>query len=227
LIRYSKGSVFNANTQAVVNTVNCVGAMGAGIALEFSLRYPEMFIEYQKKCDIGEIQIGLIDYYRLNSNLVICNFPTKKDFKFKSNLSWIEKGLINFTHTYKNMEISSIAFPKLGTSNGELDWNDVKKLMEKYLNNLDIDIIICLDEEDEASGKEKEMVDNFNQINLSEITNIKLSQKQRDIINNSLPIKRFREILGFNSISLSTYKKLFNIFYNFKKEDHYIQDSLL
>ena len=62
MIRYSNGSVFNSNAQAMVNTVNCVGVMGAGIALEFSLRYPEMFKDYKSKCDNGEIKIGRIDY---------------------------------------------------------------------------------------------------------------------------------------------------------------------
>lgn len=227
MIRYSNGSVFNSNAQAIVNTVNCVGVMGAGIALEFSLRYPEMFKDYKSKCDNGEIKIGRIDYYQINSSEIICNFPTKKDFKFKSNINWIEEGLLNFTQTYNEMNIKSIAFPKLGTNNGELNWLDVKFLMEKYLSNLDIEIIICLDEEGFASGKEKEMVDCFNKFVFSNNLDIKLSKKQIESINNNLPIKRFREILDFNSITLNTYKKLFNYFYNFKNEEHFIQESLL
>lgn len=227
MIIYNKGSVFNSNTQAIVNTVNCVGVMGAGIALEFSLRFPEMYVDYKTKCENGEIQIGKIDYFQLSPSQIICNFPTKKDFKYKSNLVWIEEGLKNFCSTYKSNNIKSVSFPKLGTSNGDLSWKDVKFLMEKYLSELDIDIVICLDEEIEADGKEKEMVDSFNEVIISEITKIRLNKKQIDVINMSTPIKRFRDILNFRSISTNTYKKLFIYFYNFKKEEQYIQQSLL
>jgi len=99
--------------------------------------------------------------------------------------------------------------------------------MEKYLSELDIDIVICLDEEIAADGKEKEMVDSFNEVIISEITKIRLNKKQIDVINMSTPIKRFRDILNFRSISINTYKKLFIYFYNFKKEEQYIQQSLL
>lgn len=227
MIIYNRGSVFNSNTQAIVNTVNCVGVMGAGIALEFSLRFPEMYVDYKTKCENGEIQVGKIDYFQLSPTKIICNFPTKKDFKFKSNLAWIEEGLKNFCSTYKRENIKSISFPKLGTSYGDLSWIDVKFLMEKYLSALDIDVVICLDEEIEADGKEKEMVDNFNEVDLSAISKIRLTKKQIDVINKNTPIKRFRDILNFSSISSNTYKKLFTYFYNFKKEDQYIQQSLL
>ena len=135
MITYLEGTVFNSNAEAVVNTINCVGVMNAGIALEFGLRYPEMLSEYQKKCKNKEIQTGKI-YYYIAKDKTIVNFPTKWHFKYPSKLEWIEEGLRDFVKTYKQYGFKSVAFTKLGTLNGKLDWNDVKQLMEKYLSNL-------------------------------------------------------------------------------------------
>ncbi len=133
--------IFQSKTYAIVNTVNCVGVMGAGLAKEFKKRYPEMYKEYRKKCENNEIEIGKLHIFRTLDRLII-NFPTKKHWKNNSNLEWIEAGLKNFVKNYKKWNIPSAAFPQLGTSHGKLDWNDVRFVMEKYLDSIDINVEI-------------------------------------------------------------------------------------
>lgn len=212
MISYSKSTVFNTKCHAVVNTVNCVGVMGKGIALEYKLRYPEMFLDYQSKCKNKEIRTGQVDYW--NNGVIIINFPTKYHFQYPSKLEWIEEGLDNFVKTYKKYNIRSVAFPKLGVNNGELDWDVVKDVMEKYLSNLDIEVMICLDELKIAEGKELEMVNSFNQSSFEQISlNVKLNTKQIENLELSKPISRFREVSRIDLIGSTTYTKLFKHFY--------------
>lgn len=216
MIEYYEGTIFNVKTDAIVNTVNTEGFMGAGLALEMSLRYPNMYLDYKEKCEKNLICVGKIDYY-LNNELVIVNFPTKQQFKFPSKLSWIEDGLKNFCETYKKYNISSIAFPKMGTLNGKLSWPEVEALMIKYLSNLDLKIIICLDNIKNAQGKELEMIKAFNSCDLDTLSSyVKLSKKQKEILDEIRPIKRFFELNNINGVGIRTYSKLFNVFYNNK-----------
>lgn len=215
MINYYEGTVFNINTQAIVNTVNCTGVMGAGIALEFMLRYPDMFEDYEAKCKDKRIVTGKVDYYKHEDGQIIVNFPTKWHFKYPSKLIWIEQGLQDFVRTYQKYEITSIAFPKLGTSNGGLNWNDVKALMEKYLDKLDIDIFICLDNKQEPEGIEKIMLDKFNAVNIEELSKtVRLNVKQKDIIQKKIPYNRFWKIADTESVGIKTYSSIFKHFYN-------------
>ena len=152
MIKYYDGTVFNTPAKTIVNTVNCAGVMGAGIALEFKLRYPEMYEDYVQKCKNKEMKTGRPRIYEYSDGLWILNFPTKGHWRFPSKINWIEEGLKYFAENYKKRNIESIAFPKLGTNNGGLDWIEVKSLMENYLRDLDIDVYICLDEKTEAEG---------------------------------------------------------------------------
>lgn len=216
MIKYINGTVFNTDAMAIVNTVNCQGFMGGGIALEYKLRYPLMFQDYKSKCEKHLIKTGKVDYYKDNE-VIIINFPTKNLYQYPSQIKWIEEGLKDFVKTYKLHNIESVAFPKLGTANGKLNWNNVKNIMEKYLNNLDIPIYICLDEEKIAQGKEKEMLDYFNKINLSELSqHIKLTQKQKDNLAKKRPYSRFWHISKTPAINNTTYNNLFQYFYKKK-----------
>jgi O-acetyl-ADP-ribose deacetylase (regulator of RNase III) len=215
MIKYFKGTVFNVKTHALVNAVNCVGVMGAGIALEFKLRYPEMFKDYSKKCHDKKIITGQVDYYINNDGRIIVNFPTKSHFKYPSKLIWIEQGLQDFVDTYKKFGITSVAFPKLGINNGGLNWDNVKLIMEKYLSRLDIDVYICLDEKKEAEGIEKIMLDKFNLTNIDQLAAIaKLNEQQKENIQKSMPYKRFWEIINTKSVGAKTYSIIFRHFYN-------------
>ena len=208
MIKYFNGTIFNSGAPTIVNTVNCIGVMNAGIALEFSLRYPKMYQNYVKKCENKEIKVGKVDYY-FGEEVNIVNFPTKWHFKYPSQLCWIEDGLKDFVKTYKSKNITKVAFPKLGTLNGKLNWNEVKLLMEKYLSKIDAEIIICLDVDD-ADGLEKEMLNIINTANFQEIKKeIRLTKKQEETIKENLPIKRFWKIKELDGIGSTIYKKLF------------------
>ena len=215
MITYYKGTVFNTDAQTIVNTVNCDGFMGGGIALEFGLRYPELLENYQSKCKNHLIVVGKVDYFRESESLTIINFPTKLHFRYPSNIRWVEDGLKDFVNTYKENNIKSVAFPKLGTSNGGLDWNSVQHLMEQYLSHLDIDVTICLDELGYAEGIEKKMIDSFNEMSVNDLAkNIRLNAKQQEALNSNKPYNRFWKIGKTQSIGKVTYANLFRFFYN-------------
>lgn len=135
-IEYVEGDIFEAKTQVVVNTVNCKGVMGKGLALQFKKKYPGMYRDYKLKCKEGKIKIGKPDLYKGTLGYWILNFPTKNDWRQKSQLEYIEDGLAYFKKKYKEWGITSIAFPKLGCQLGGLDWTQVRPKMEKYLSDL-------------------------------------------------------------------------------------------
>lgn len=138
-----KGNIFNSKAQTIVNTVNCVGVMGKGIALVFKLRYPKMFDIYKQYCAAHLIDIGKLWLYKGESNAPwVLNFPTKTHWKLPSEYIYIEKGLRKFVDTYKEKGITSIAFPLLGANNGGLDKDVVMDLMVNYLKECDIPIEI-------------------------------------------------------------------------------------
>ena len=143
MLTYIEGDLFSSPAQVLVNTVNTVGVMGKGIALEFKKRYPDMFEEYKSMCDKHNLVIGKLMLWYAADHWIL-QFPTKEHWRNPSKLEYIEKGLMAFVRKYADYNISSIAFPKLGCGNGELDWKDVKVLMEKYLKDLPIDVYIYL-----------------------------------------------------------------------------------
>ncbi|RFS26371.1 Appr-1-p processing protein [Chitinophaga silvatica] len=142
-IKHIKGNIFNSKCQTLVNTVNCVGVMGKGIALVHKLRYPKMYAEYKDHCKNKLIKIGSLWLYNKQENAPwILSFPTKFHWKYPSKIEWIEQGLQKFVETYEKKGITSIAFPLLGTHNGGLNTNEVKKLMDEYLEQCKIEIEI-------------------------------------------------------------------------------------
>lgn len=146
-IDYCYDSIFESDAQVIVNTVNCRGVMGRGLALEFKSRYPEMFKHYQRDCKLGKLHIGRPRLYR-ESTPWILNFPTKDDWRYPSTLNYIDASLRYFAQHYKEAGIESIAFPKLGTQNGSLSWEDVGPLMVRSLAPLDLHASIHIQEHD-------------------------------------------------------------------------------
>lgn len=146
-IHYLKGDIFNSRAQVIVNTVNCKGVMGKGLALAFKQKYPDMFAAYERDCQTGKLQIGRPTLYQKSTPWIL-NFPTKNHWRFPSKLEYIEKGLIFFTRQYKKAGITSIAFPKLGAQNGQLSWDEVGPLMARYLSQINIDVFIYIAEGD-------------------------------------------------------------------------------
>ena len=143
MIRYIEGDIFKSPAQVLVNTVNTVGVMGKGIALEFKKRYPDMFQTYRDVCEKRKLKTGTLMLCYEPDHWVLL-FPTKEHWRNPSRMDYIETGLDKFCRTYAEKGITSAAFPRLGCGNGELNWADVKPVMEKYLKDLPIDIYIYL-----------------------------------------------------------------------------------
>ncbi len=213
-IEYTEDTVFNVGADAIVNTINTMGTMGAGLALEFALRYPEMLEDYKKKCEANEIRVGTVYYCKVENGPLIINFPTKKHYALPSNIRWIEEGLKNFADTYKDYNITSAAFPRLGCSNGKLSWDDVRPLMERYLGGLDIKVYICESTKKEAAGVEKLMVEEYNRFldGESELT-IDLTAKQKNALESRGKVSRFYELNEVQRIKGALYKKVFTAIY--------------
>jgi O-acetyl-ADP-ribose deacetylase (regulator of RNase III) len=146
-IQYLKGDIFDSRAQVIVNTVNCQGVMGKGLALAFKERFPDMFLVYQQDCKAGRLRIGKTTIYKKSTPWIL-NFPTKNHWRYPSKLEYLEKGLEFLVAHYKKVGITSIAFPKLGAQNGKLSWDAVGPLMAKYLSQLDIDVYIYIAEGD-------------------------------------------------------------------------------
>ncbi len=136
------GDLFESKCTAIVNTVNCVGVMGKGIALEFKRRYPEMYDDYVAKCRSGEVRPGKPYVYTGRDGTKVLNFPTKDHWRSPSRLSYIIDGLDWFVKHYQEYGIDSIAFPPLGCGNGGLSWKTVGPLMYSKLCELPLAIEI-------------------------------------------------------------------------------------
>jgi len=131
------GNIFTTECQTIVNTVNCFGVMGAGIALECKYRYPEMNERYVELCQQKLLNIGQLYLYK-SSKKWILNFPTKHHWKFQTKKEYLERGLKKIVDTYKEKGIESIAFPLLGASHGGLTKNESLEIMERYLKKISI-----------------------------------------------------------------------------------------
>jgi len=144
-MRYVIGNLLEADAQALVNTVNTVGVMGKGIALQFKERFPTNYKIYNDASKKGLVTVGKMlttDEPTFNGIQTIINFPTKQEWYKKSQYAFIEQGLVDLVKVIREKEIKSIAVPPLGCGNGGLKWDKVKDLLEKYLGNLDADVQI-------------------------------------------------------------------------------------
>lgn len=146
MIQYKVGNLLESKAEALVNTVNTVGVMGKGIALQFKNEFEKNYKIYAKACKEKTLVIGQLLVTREESLLygerTIINFPTKTDWRKPSEYSYIEQGLAELVKVIKEQGIKSIAIPPLGAGNGGLNWSKVKVLMEKYLSGVDCDIYI-------------------------------------------------------------------------------------
>jgi len=149
-ITYKHGDIFLENVDAIVNTVNCVGVMGKGVALQFKKYSTENFKEYKKLCDAKKLAPGNMFIFDLGNDLLnpkkpryLINFPTKNHWREKSKFSYIEEGLDDFIVQIQEHEITSVAMPALGCGNGGLPWDDVQKIIHDKLADIDdIDFIV-------------------------------------------------------------------------------------
>lgn len=198
-IKFIKGNIFNSKAQTVVNTVNCVGVMGKGIALVFKLRYPKMFDIYRQYCKDRHIGIGKLWLYKgEEKHPWVLNFPTKYHWKYPSKLEYLEKGLDKFVQSYKEKGITSVAFPLLGAHNGGLDKEQVLSLMISYLDNCDIPIEIY---EYDPDGRD-DLFDLFKQ---------KWNKKSEEDILEGTGIRKDRIITISDQINCSNIKSMIGL----------------
>ena len=142
MILYVQGDLFQSPAQVLVNTVNTVGVMGKGVALQFKRHFPEMYAKYSELCEKGDFNVGSLWLYKTPNKWVL-NFPTKRHWRQPSRIEYVESGMKKFVETYSSMGIHSIAFPPLGCGNGQLDFrSQVQPLMEKYLQPLPIEVFV-------------------------------------------------------------------------------------
>jgi len=226
MIKIKKGNIFTTNLQTIVNTVNSVGIMGAGIAYEFRIRFPDMFNKYKIFCDNGQLDIGKLWIYKIkesnNENYeFILNFPTKKHWKDSTKREYLERGLEKFVNTYQEKGIISIAFPLLGAGKGGLKEEESISIIKKYLKNIDIPIEIWYFDstaEDDLYRDFRDKFLNLDNNKLKEQSNLRMdlidkikSALERDDINS------LSGLLTVKGIGAITIEKSFK----FIKKTHY------
>lgn len=142
MIKYIEGDILFNKCQTLVNPVNCVGVMGAGLALRFKRKYPQMFERYKWYCDRQLLEPGKLWLWPTHDKGYVMCFPTKKDWRDPSMAEYIEDGLEKFISTYKKKKITSIAFPLLGAGLGGFKKEVSLALLRRYLNGIDIPVEI-------------------------------------------------------------------------------------
>ena len=137
------GDIFSSSSQTLVNTVNCLGVMGKGLALQFKKRYPDMFDAYVDICNRELLSIGKLWLYKTDGKWIL-NFPTKYDWRLPSKEYYLEAGLEKFMKTYHQRGITSVAFPLLGATNGLIKPELSLNIMIEYLQHCDIPVSIYI-----------------------------------------------------------------------------------
>lgn len=143
MFKYVTGNLLESSAECLVNTVNCEGYMGKGIAYQFKLAFPENNEDYIKACKSKALRIGKVHHCYENGKIVV-NFPTKDKWRAKSKIEYIEDGLCDLEKLIIKLGIKSIAIPPLGSGNGGLVWSDVKPIIEAKLFNISdkVEVII-------------------------------------------------------------------------------------
>lgn len=152
MLNFIRGDMFATPADIRVNTVNCVGVMGAGVALAFKTRYPDMFVAYKKKCDAGQMRPGELDIWRTLTEWVI-NFPTKRHWREKSRYEDIEAGLIALKDYLAKQGSVRVSLPALGCGHGGLEWSRVSEMIRTFLQDLEAEILVFEPGDSVAAGE--------------------------------------------------------------------------
>lgn len=171
MITYKTGNLLEAPVEALVNTVNTVGVMGKGVALQFKNAFPENYKAYSDAVKSGSFHLGevlVVPVKTVGTARYIINFPTKAHWRFPSRLEWIQSGLKDLHAKIQKYGIRSIALPPLGCGNGGLDWNQVRHLIENELSDLDAEIVIY-----EPSQKVQELLKKEERPSAAKLTHVR------------------------------------------------------
>lgn len=145
MIHYKKGNLLEDSSEALVNTVNTVGVMGKGIALQFKQAFPDVYLEYVKECRKGNVNVGSMHVVPTNALVgpkYVINFPTKRHWRENSKIEYIVDGLDALVEICRQLELKSIAIPPLGCGNGGLQWRKVRALIEEKFKNEPIEVYL-------------------------------------------------------------------------------------
>lgn len=222
-ITFKKGNIFSSDKQTIVNTINCVGAMGKGVALGFRLRYPEMYEKYKEFCKNKQITIGKLWLYKRPQEYSkwVLNFPTKFHWKYPSKMEYLEAGLQKFVETYQEKGITSIAFPLLGTHNGGLDKTDVLNIMHFYLDKCSIPIEIYEYDSKAPDELYKQFKDKWMSMSIYDKKNLGIRANQIVVIDkilNDINNSSMTSLSECNGIGIVTLQKCFNLILNYKEQ---------
>lgn len=214
-VKILTGNIWNSKAQTIVNTVNCEGIMGAGIALECRLRFPLMFERYKELCNKNLLHPGLLWLYK-NDERWILNFPTKTSWKLPSKEEYLHLGLQKFTETFTSKGINSVAFPLLGASHGGISEAKSIEIMQDYLDKLDLNIEIYKYDE----KAKDELFDEIKTLILSYNDNLELLSKetkiQKQYLENIIEGMKFNkslcqinQLINLKGIGPATLEKIF------------------
>ena len=222
MIIEKNGNIFTTKCQTIVNTVNCVGVMGAGIAYEFRLREPKMFEKYKLLCEQNSLKIGTLWIYKAEKQNIL-NFPTKQDWKYPSKEDYLHKGLQKFIDTYKQKNITSIAFPLLGADRGGIPVEKSKAIMEQYLRQCDIDVEIWHFDptaKDDLYEEFKAVFQEIDDITIKTDTKIRIDivKKIRNSLNDS-NINSLSGLLRVKGVGDKSLEKLFDYIKSYKSQN--------
>lgn len=223
MINVLHGNIFNSRCQCIVNTINCVGVMGAGIAYEYRLRYPEMYQKYVELCNTRLLDIGKLWIYKPKKidDKWVLNFPTKYHWKYESKPEYLEKGLQKFLDTYSERGITSIAFPLLGTTNGGIPESVSIGIMKKYLEKCNIPVEIYYFDAnayDDLFLRFKDLWHSFSEQELAKMSGLRIDFVKK--IKSALEkenIRSFSRLLTEKGIGDVTLEKSFHFIYNYNE----------
>lgn len=215
MFREVSGNIFDSEMHTIVNTVNCVGVMGAGIALEFRFRYPDMYRKYQAFCEAKQIDVGSLWIYKPLQKQWILNFPTKKHWKYPTKEEYLHLGLQKFCASYKDKGIESIAFPVLGAGKGGVEKEVSLKIMKQYLSNLSIDVDVYTynpDAKDSLCEHIKKVLKSQDVNKITRVANLRVNEldKVNEVIK-SQQINQISQLLNCKGIGQKTVEKLYTL----------------
>lgn len=166
MIEYKTGNILREDAEALVNTVNCVGVMGRGVALQFKQTFPQNFKAYETACRRDEVQPGRMFVFetgRLTNPRWIINFPTKRHWRGNSRIEDIDSGLVALVEEIERRGIRSVAIPPLGSGLGGLQWAEVRPRIESAVTSLPgVRVVVfepCETPGDTAPAKSREVPD--------------------------------------------------------------------
>lgn len=141
MFEFVSGNILESEAECLINTVNCEGFMGKGIAYQFKLKFPENNKDYIKACKNGMLRTGTLHHYNESGKFIV-NFPTKNKWREKSKIEYISTGLIELAKLINLQNVASVAIPPLGCGNGGLSWSDVKPLILEHLGSISNNVIV-------------------------------------------------------------------------------------